>query len=69
MRPVLDKNIELMQILAESMQDKEMSTKEASDLLGLPLTSFGSLLDTFTDNYPVYEYRKGNKIILGLLKK
>lgn len=69
MKPVLDKNIERMRILVENMQDKEISTKEASDLVGLSLTSFGSLLDTFSENYPVYEYRKGNKIILGLLKK
>lgn len=69
MRPILDKNIERMKILAESMKDREMTVKEASDLLGINMASFYWFLDTFTENYPVYEYRKGNTTYLGLLKR
>lgn len=60
---------ERIKLVAEELKDKEMTTAEIQKKFKMNRAEFLSFMVAFTSRSRVYEYRVGNKVYLGLLKR
>ena len=63
-----DKTIELCRLIINELKTGEKSSYELEQKFGIKECLFPSILLQLTYEAPIYDYKKGNVLYLGLLK-
>lgn len=69
MKEISDKTEACIKLVAEDLNSKEMTTAEIKHKYKLSRSEFLNLLNILTFRINLYEYRVGNKVYLGILKR
>lgn len=69
MKEISDKTEACIKLVAEELKHKEMTTAEIKHKYKLSRSECLNLVNILTFRINLYEYRVGNKVYLGLLKR
>ena len=69
MKTINNKTEECVQLVAEELKHKEMTTAEIKQKYKMSKSEFLNLLNILTFRINLYEYSVGNKVYLGILKR
>lgn len=69
MKEISDKTEACIKLVAEELKHKEMTTAEIKHKYKLSRSEFLNFVNILTFRINLYEYRVGNKVYLGLLKR
>ena len=69
MKEISDRTEACIKLVAEDLKSKEMTTAEIKHKYKLSRSEFLNLVNILTFRINLYEYRVGNKVYLGLLKR